>query len=81
MSENMREVERAFTVILERFKTFRLRPKTIALFYKTMCQSILLHGVDSADMHNKIQKTKHTSKHSDKKTQSCSIHFTDQFIS
>lgn len=47
MSEKMRKVERAFySLYTIGCKPYRLRPKTIALFYKTMCQSILLYGLD-----------------------------------
>ena len=47
MNEKMRKVERAFySLYTIGCKPARLRPKTIALFYKTMCQSILQYGID-----------------------------------
>ena len=47
MSMKMSKVEKAFySLYTIGCKPLRLRPKTIALFYKSMCQSILQYGID-----------------------------------
>ena len=47
MCTKMNKVEKAFySLHTIGCKPLRLRPKTIALFYKSMCQSILQYGID-----------------------------------